>query len=83
MARNRLLATGENILRKQEKISPSIRFVSGVIGILGFAAIAFNAMQDDGLKPDALLFASFFAGFIFLFIALFGKYPWERAERDD
>ena len=54
-----------------------------MIGILGFAAIVFNAMQNGGLKPDVILFASFFAGFIFLFVALFGKYPWDRAERDE
>lgn len=65
------------------RISPFIRVLSGVIGILGFAAIAFNAMQDDGLRPDPMLFASFFAGFIFLFVALFGKYPWDRTDRDE
>ena len=70
-------------MSEQEKISPFIRVVSGVIGMLGFAAIAINAMQGDGLKPDVMLFASFFAGFIFLFVAFFGKYPWDRAERED
>ena len=70
-------------MSKQERISPFIRTVSGVIGVLGFAAMAFNAMQDDGLKPDVTLFASFFAGFIFLFVALFGKYPWDRGKRDE
>ena len=54
-----------------------------MIGILGFVAIAFNAMQDGGLEPDLALAASFFAGFIFLFVALFGKYPWDRGERDE
>ena len=70
-------------MSEQEKISPFIRVVSGAIGILGFAAIPFNAMQSGGLKPDVMLFASFFAGFIFLFVALFGKYPWENSERDE
>ena len=70
-------------MSKQEKISPFIRIVSGVIGILGFVAIAFNAAQDGGLEPDLALAASFFAGFIFLFVALFGKYPWDRGERDE
>lgn len=73
----------EENLSEQEKISPIIRVVSGVIGILGFGAIAFNAVQVGGLKPGLMLFASFFAGFIFLFVALFGKYPWDRAERSD
>jgi vacuolar-type H+-ATPase subunit I/STV1 len=70
-------------LSKQVRISPFIRVLSGVIGILGFAAIAFNTMQDDGPKPGLMLLASFFAGFIFLFVALFGKYPWDRTERDE
>lgn len=51
-----------------------------MIGILGFAAIAFNTSQDGGLKLDVVLFASFFAGFIFLYVAFFGKYPWEKAK---
>ncbi|MDX1509125.1 MAG: hypothetical protein R3358_12640 [Woeseiaceae bacterium] len=70
-------------MSKQKRISPFIRVVSGVLGILGFAAIAFNALQDDGLEPDLALLASFFAGFIFLFVAFFGKYPWDRAEIDE
>ena len=70
-------------MKKHERISPLIRAVSGVIGILRFAAIAFTAMQDDGFKPDIILFASFFAGFIFLFVAVFGSYPWDRSDRDE
>lgn len=54
-----------------------------MIGILGFVAMAFNATQNGGVKPDVMLYASFFAGFIFLFVALFGKYPWDKAERDE
>ena len=60
-----------------------IRVISGVIGILGFAAIAFNASQDGGIKPDFMLFASFFAGFIFLYVSFFGTYPWDRKSADD
>ena len=63
-----------------ERISPFVRIVSGVIGILGFAAIAFNASQDGGLKPSVVLFASFFAGFIFLYVSFFGKYPWDKTK---
>ena len=62
-------------MSEQEYISPFIRHVSGVIGILGFAAIAFNAAQDGGLKPGFVLFASFFAGFIFLYVSFLGRYP--------
>jgi hypothetical protein len=65
-------------LSEKEKISPVIRFISGMIGVLGFAAIAVNASQDGGLKPNVVLFASFFAGFIFLYVSFFGKYPWDK-----
>ena len=51
--------------------------------ILGFAAIAFDASQDGGLKPDIVFFASFFAGFIFLYVSFFGKYPWDRTKADE
>ena len=70
-------------MSEQERTSPFIRVVSGVIGILGFAAIAFNASQDGGLKPDLVMLASFFAGFIFLYVAFFGKYPWDRTRNDE
>ena len=63
---------------RQKKISPLVRIVSGVIGVLGFVAIAFNASEDNGLEIDFALIASFFAGFVFLFVSLFGKYPWDR-----
>ena len=70
-------------MSRRERISPIIRIVSGVIGILGFAAIAFNASRDGGIKLDFMLFASFFAGFIFLYVAFFGTYPWDRKSVDD
>jgi hypothetical protein len=70
-------------LNEQEKISPLVRATSGVIGILGFAAIAINAVVDGGLQLNIVIFASFFAGFIFLFVAFFGKYPWDRSNADD
>jgi hypothetical protein len=57
--------------------------VSGVLGVLGFAAIAFNAQLDGGLEHDLVLIASFFAGFIFVFVAIFGKCPWDRSEPDN
>ena len=65
-------------MSKQEKITPLIRVASGVIGVLGFAAIAFNAANDGGLQLTFITFASFLAGFIFLFVSFFGKYPWDR-----
>jgi hypothetical protein len=64
-------------------MSPLIRVASGVIGILGFAAVALNATNDGGLQPGVLTFASFFAGFIFLSVAFFGKYPWDRSKTEE
>lgn len=63
-----------------ERISQFVRIISGVIGILGFTAIAFNVSQDGGLKPGVTFFASFFAGFIFLYVSFFGKYPWDQTK---
>ncbi|MBT8099312.1 MAG: hypothetical protein KJO82_06160 [Gammaproteobacteria bacterium] len=60
----------------EERISPLIRITSGILGVLGFAAIAFNGMQGDGIPLKFLTVAQFFAGFIFLYVAFFGKYPW-------
>lgn len=68
---------------EKEKMSPLVRGASGVIGVLGFAAIAFNAMNDGGVHLGILTFASFFAGFIFLFAAFFGKYPWDRSKTEE
>ena len=70
-------------MNKEEKISPFIRIVSGVIGVLGFAAIAINAWVAGGIRLSFMLFASFFAGYIFLFVAFFGKYPWDRKRADE
>ena len=70
-------------MSEQEKISTTVRVLSGVIGVLGFAAIAFDAWEDGGLKPNLVLLASFFAGFIFLYVSFFGKYPWVKTERSE
>ena len=45
--------------------------------------MAFNASTDRGLKPGIMLFASFFAGFIFLYVSFFGRYPWDRTNADE
>lgn len=58
------------------RISPTVRIISGLIGMLGFVAVAFNLLQDGGVQPDFKLFASFFAGFVFLYVSFFGTYPW-------
>ena len=54
-----------------------------MIGILGVAAIPVNALRDGSLQPVIVLVASLFAGFIFLYVAFFGKYPWDRSETDE
>jgi hypothetical protein len=54
-----------------------------VVGILGFAAIAFNASQDGSLQMNVMLFVSFFAGFVFLYVSFFGKYPWDESNADE
>jgi len=64
-------------------MSPLVRVASGVIGILGFAAIAFNAANEGSLQLNVVNFASFFAGFVFLFASFFGKYPWDRGKVDE
>lgn len=66
-----------------EKISPFVRVTSGVIGILGFVATAFNAVSDGGLQLSIVTFASFFAGVVFLFMSFFGKYPWDRSKAEE
>jgi hypothetical protein len=70
-------------MNEQKRISPFIRIVSGVIGVVGFAAVASDVSQNGGLNPNILLFASFFAGFVFLYAALFGTYPWGRTKREE
>lgn len=70
-------------MNRRERISPIIRVFNGIIGILGCVAIAFNALQDGGITPDFMVFASFFAGFIFLYVAFFGTYPWHSKSDDD
>lgn len=65
------------------RISALQRMISGVLGALGFAAIAFRASQDGGLDLDFMLIASVFAGFIFLYVSFFGKYPWDVNKSDD
>ena len=79
----RLSVRRRRSLSDQEKMSPIVRVASGVIGVLGFVAIAFNAASDGGLHLGVMTLASFFAGFIFLFAAFFGKYPWDRKKTED
>ena len=70
-------------MSKQEKMTPLIRVISGVIGVLGTAAVAFSAVRNGGVQLDVILFAKFFAGFVFLYVAYFGKYPWDISGSGD
>jgi hypothetical protein len=74
---------GLQLLGKQVRISPVVRVISGLTGVLGFAAIAFEASQEGGFQLNAMLLTSFFAGFVFLYVSFFGKYPWEKSNADD
>jgi hypothetical protein len=70
-------------MSEQERITPFTRVVSGLIGVLGVAAIPLNALREGSLQPAIVLFASFFAGFVFFYVAFFGKYPWDRTKSDE
>lgn len=63
--------------------SLAIRLICGALGILGFAAIGFNAVRAGGIEIDFMLFASMFAGFIFVYVAMFGRNPLDRKEQED
>lgn len=62
-------------MKTKTKYSPLIRAISGVLGVLGVAAIGFNATQEGSVQIDFRLFAKLFAGFIFLYVAFFGTNP--------
>ena len=70
-------------LSGKRKYSRLIRSVCGVIGILGIAAIAFNAVQEGSVRVSFMLLASLFAGFIFLYVAIFGTSPLDFEEPDE
>ena len=67
----------------KQKHSVLIRIICGVLGVLGVAAIGFNAVQDGGIEPSFILFAKLFAGFVFLYVAIFATNPLEIRSRDD
>jgi nicotinamide riboside transporter PnuC len=57
-------------------MSPITRAICGVLGVGGVAAIAFNAIAKGGFEFDSAFFTSLIGGFIFLYAAFFGTFPW-------
>ena len=70
-------------MNTKTKYSPLIRTISGVLGVLGVAAMGFNATQEGSIQIDFWLFAKLFVGFIFLYVAIFGKNPLDFAATSD
>ncbi len=66
-----------------KKYSLAIRLVCGALGLLGFAAIGFNAVQTGSVEVGFMFFASMLAGFIFLYVALFGSSPLDCTVKDE
>jgi len=62
-----------------KKYSPAIRIATGLLGVLGVAAIGFNAIQEGDFQLDVMffvmLFAKLFAAYIFFYVAIFGTNP--------
>ncbi len=62
-----------------KKYSTAIRITTGLLGLLGVAAIGFNALQEGSFRLGALslfmLFAKLFAAYIFFYVAFFGTNP--------
>lgn len=67
----------------KQKYSATTRILCGVLGMLGVAAIAFGAVRGEGIHPSFLLFAKLFAGFIFLYVAIFGTNPLGIGSQND
>jgi hypothetical protein len=59
----------------RKKFSPLIRTTTGVLGVLGIAAIGFDIVKDGGIQPDLMLFVKLLAGFVFFYVAIFGTNP--------
>ncbi len=70
-----------------KKYSTGIRITTGLLGLLGVAAIGFNALQEGSLRFDAvsllMLFAKLFAAYIFFYVAFFGTSPLAFLNMDD
>lgn len=70
-----------------KKYSIGIRITTGLLGLLGVAAIGFNALQEGNLRLDVMfllmLFAKLFAAYIFFYVAFFGSSPLAFLNTDD
>jgi hypothetical protein len=67
----------------KQKYSVLIRTACGVLGILGVGAIGLSAVHDGGIQPTFILFVKLFAGFVFLYVAIFGASPLDIRAHDD
>ncbi len=66
-----------------KKYSPLIRTTTGVLGLFGVAAIGFDAVKNGSIQLDLMLFVRLLAGFIFLYVAIFGTSPLEFSGSSD
>ncbi len=63
-----------------KKYSTAIRITTGLLGLVGVAAIGFNALQEGSLRSDAvslfMLFAKLFAAYIFFTLHFLEQAHW-------
>ena len=62
-------------MSERKRYSRTVRVVCGVLGLLGLFAIAFHYLATGELSWGFLLFAQFFAIFLFLYVAIWGVSP--------
>lgn len=77
--RNKRQAGFDLLTMARKKYSLTIRITTGRLGLLGVAAIGFNAVLEGDLELDEMfflmLFAKLFAAYIFFYVAFFGTSP--------
>ena len=62
-------------MSEAKKHSVFIRLICGILGVLGIATLIFNFNNTGSIETSFLSFASGFALFIFLFVAIKGTNP--------
>lgn len=62
-------------MRDKKKYSILIRVICGLLGVLGIAATAFNALSAQEFVFEFKLVAIAFACFIFIYVGATGKNP--------